>query len=390
MFGKQSSLEGSTENCGDPYYNNYHAMNQSSYDASYYVNMHQNYMYPIGVPFDNVQKDTMPIVTLESRQADEKSIEDFLLNVDPSNEINDQANVPRKCKIRTAKDALMSAYKLNEKLKTICDELKDNQTLTEEEWDEKLNICEAAQTEIMKLLEPIKDQNFVKQLKKDIERRKKRRLREKINREKWKNEKLLRTERRARMHAQIDSWIRKEQAVIEKEKQEENLRKDADMILSDVRGKRNDTRKYLGLLQELKNLRNIKANIARARGEHLSSAADEAFNNIIAKLTEQWSTLDREYSIEEQGLKLMLKTDNEKRIENQKKRVFDEWEIVLFGKRVTSDQYNTDLSDFITMRSAWDKYISSDSDASAIPIGWVMPDKPSSAAWQKSLRKETS
>ena len=37
------------------------------------------------------------------------------------------------------------------------------------------------------------------------------------------------------------------------------------------------------------------------------------------KLTEQWSMLDREYSTEEQGLKLMLKNDNEKRIEKQKK-----------------------------------------------------------------------
>lgn len=126
-------------------------------------------------------------------------------------------------------------------------------------------------------------------------------------------------ERRARMHAQIDLWIRKEQAVIDKEKQEENLRKDADMVLFDVRGKKIDARKYLGLLQELRNLRNVKANIARARGEHLSSAADEAFNNIIVKLTEQWSMLDREYSTEEQGLKLMLKNDNEKRIEKQKK-----------------------------------------------------------------------
>ncbi|OAD54461.1 Programmed cell death protein 7, partial [Eufriesea mexicana] len=194
-------------------------------------------------------------------------------------------------------------------------------------------------------------------------------------------------ERRARMHAQIDSWIWKEQAVIEKEKQEENLRKDADMILFDVRGKRSDARKYLGLLQELQNLRNIKANIARARGEHLSSAADKAFNNIIAKLTEQWSMLDREYSIEEQGLKLMLKKDNEERNEKQKKNLFDEWEKILFGRKIIPDQYNTDLTNFVTIRTAWDKYISTDRDASAIPIGWVMPEKPSSAAWQKCLKK---
>ncbi|KOX76265.1 Programmed cell death protein 7 [Melipona quadrifasciata] len=197
-------------------------------------------------------------------------------------------------------------------------------------------------------------------------------------------------ERRKSIHAQIDSWIRKEQAVIEKEKQEENLRKDADMILFDVRGKRTDARKYLGLLQELRNLRNVKANIAKARGEHLSSASDKAFNNIIAKLIEQWSMLDREYSIEEQNLRLMLKNDNEERIEKQKKSLFDEWEKVLFGTKVISDQYDTDFTKLITMRTAWDKYISTNSDASAIPIGWIIPHKPSSAAWQKCLKKEIS
>ena len=391
MFNDQTSLEGSTQNCGDPRYNMYHPMNQSMYNANCNVDIHQSYVYPFGVSFNNASKNTTPIRTAEERLVDEKNIENFLLEVDRANDTNDQKNICKKSKIAIAKDAIMSAHKLNEKLRTICAEIKGDQNMTEEEWQEKMNICNTAKDEIVKLLEPIKDQNFFKQLKKNLERRKKKRLREKIKREQWRNEKVMRMERRARLHAQIDSWIRKEQAVIEKEKQEENLRKDADMILSDVRGKRSDARKYLGLLLELRNLRNVKANIARARGEHLSSAADNAFNNIIAKLIEQWSTLDREYSIEEQGLKLMLKTDNEERIEKQKKSLFDEWENVLFGKRILiSDQYNTDIANFITIRNAWDKYINPDSDASAIPVGWVMPDKPSSAAWQKYLKKEIS
>lgn len=60
--------------------------------------------------------------------------------------------------------------------------------------------------------------------------------------------------------------------------------------------------------------------------------------------------LDREYSTEEQGLKLMLKNDNEKRIEKQKKNLFDEWEKVLFGKNITFDQYNSDLTNFVSIR----------------------------------------
>ncbi|XP_017761317.1 PREDICTED: uncharacterized protein LOC108551600 [Eufriesea mexicana] len=387
MFNSQSFLEGPMQRSRDSHYDMTHSMNQSIYNANYNVNAYQNYIYPV---LTSDTENATPAINLEKRQTDEKDIENFLLEVNQSNNINDQRNICKKSKIAITKNAITSAYKLNEKLKTICAELKNNQHLAEEEWQQKISICNAAKEEIIKLLEPIRDQNFLNQLKKDLERRRKKRSREKIKKEKWKNDKLMKMERRARMHAQIDSWIWKEQAVIEKEKQEENLRKDADMILFDVRGKRSDARKYLGLLQELQNLRNIKANIARARGEHLSSAADKAFNNIIAKLTEQWSMLDREYSIEEQGLKLMLKKDNEERNEKQKKNLFDEWEKILFGRKIIPDQYNTDLTNFVTIRTAWDKYISTDRDASAIPIGWVMPEKPSSAAWQKCLKKEVS
>lgn len=390
MFNDQNFLNGPAQSCKDPSYNVYTPMNQAIYNTSYNVNAYQNYIYPIGTTFDNTNEDPTLAINAAKRQTDEQDIEQFLLEGEETKNISDQRNKCKKSKIAVTKNIITSVYKLNEKLKTISSELKDNENLSEEEWQEKVNICNAAKEEIVKLLKPIQDPHFLSQLNKDLEKRKKKRLREKIKREKWKNEKLMRMEKRARMHAQIDLWIRKKQAVIEKEKQEEKMRKDADMILFDVRGKRNDARKYLGLLQELQNLRNVKVNIARARGEHLSSAADEAFNNIIAKLSTQWSTLDHEYSIEEQGLKLMLKTDNENRIEKQKKNLFDEWEKVLFGRKMTSDQYNTDLTSFIAVRTAWDKYISSDSDASPIPIGWVMPNKPSSAAWQKSLKKEAS
>lgn len=369
MFNDQSFLKGPAQSCNDPSYNVYTPMNQA---------------------INNSNDDPTLVINTAKRQTDEQNIEQFLLEGEETKNISDQRNKCKKSKIAATKNIITSVYKLNEKLKIICSELKDNQNLSEEEWQEKVNICNVAKEEIVKLLKPIQDPHFLSQLNKDLEKRKKKRLREKIKREKWKNEKLMRMEKRARMHAQIDLWIRKKQAVIEKEKQEESLRKDVDMILFDVRGKRNDARKYLGLLQELKNLRNVKVNIARARGEHLSSAADETFNNITEKLSSQWSMLDHEYSIEKQGLKLMLKTNNENRIEKQKKNLFDEWEKVLFGRKMTSDQYNTDLTSFIAVRTAWDKYISSDSDASSIPIGWVMPNKPSSAAWQKSLKKETS
>lgn len=77
----------------------------------------------------------------------------------------------------------------------------------------------------------------------------------------------------------------------------------------------------------------------------------ELYICIVAKLIDQWTTLDQEYSIEEQGLKLMLKTDNDKRIEKQTKNLFDDWENVLFGKSIiATEQTHKDLSNFITLR----------------------------------------
>lgn len=132
-------------------------------------------------------------------------------------------------------------------------------------------------------------------------------------------------------------------------------------------------------------------NVFRARGESWSSAADEVFNESIAELTERWTTLDREYAVEEQELKNMLRTDNEKRIEKQKKNLHDDWENVLFGTTVsTNEQFREDVNNFIMIRMAWDKFVSAENDATTIPIGWIVPEKPSSAAWQKCLNKEAS
>lgn len=385
MFNDQNFLHGPRKAYETMHFNVYNPVSQPIYNASYNMNI-QTYQYQT---YDNTSNNIPLVIALQSRQNDEADIENFLQQVEQLEDVTDKVQTKKISKICASKNYLASAFQLNKKLNAVCEELKSHQNLSEDEWQEKIDMCSAAKCEIIKLLGCFKSSDYMTQLKKDLDKRKKKRIRIKQKKEQWKNEKLIKTERRARLHAEIDSWIRKEQAVIDREKQEENLRKDADMILSDVRGKRSDARKFFALLKELKSLRNIKANIAKARGEHTSLAADEAFNNIIEKLTEQWLTLDREYSIEEQGLKLMLKTDNEKRIEKQKKCPFDDWEYVLFGRKISpTDQLHLDLPTFVAIRTAWDKYISSDSDASAIPIGWVLPEKPSSAAWQRCLGKE--
>lgn len=72
---------------------------------------------------------------------------------------------------------------------------------------------------------------------------------------------------------------------------------------------------------------------------------------VAGKLLEQWTSLDHEYSTEEQSLKLMLKTNNEKRIEKETKNLFDEWEKILFGRNVSvTEQCHMNLNSFVMIR----------------------------------------
>ncbi|XP_047364334.1 dynein regulatory complex protein 9 [Vespa velutina] len=365
--------------------------NESMYSLNYNVNFQQNLYPPNWNPCNVNSTDGILNVSIKKRQEDQEQIENFLKETEESSNIIDIKSFKRPSKIGEARNSLIMIFKLNKKIETICAELQCNIDLPIEEWKEKIEMCATLKNQILEIIGKFKDKTFFNQLKKDVEKRRKKRLREHVKRQNWKIEKLHRMERRARLHAEADSWLRREQAVIEKEKQDENLRKDADMILSDVRNKRNDAKKYLLILQELKNLRNVKTNIAKARGETISTAANEVFNNIIDKLSEQWSGLDREYSIEEQGLKLMLKTDNEKLIEKQKRNVLDEWQNVLFGRKILMpDQVQTDIANLVMIRTAWDKYINFDVGSSQIPIGWIIPKTPRSAAWQKYLKNDIS
>lgn len=284
MYSGQSFQQDAGQTYENVHFNMYHPINQQSfaYNVNYGGNICYN-VYSSHLTCDNsTVNNATSIDRLRTRQEDEKAIEQFLRETESAVPAVSKQKEPFK--IAAAKSALMSVAKLNKQLEAVCAELEDNVNLPEAQWQEKVSACNAAKHEICEILKTVKDADFLSKVKNNLEKRKKKRARERLRRKEWKKEKLAKEERRARLHAEADAWIRKERTVIEREKQEENSRKDADLVLSDVRNKRNDARKYLGILQELQNLRKIKTNIARARGEKLSSAAEEAFNNTIGTI----------------------------------------------------------------------------------------------------------
>ncbi|XP_011502374.1 PREDICTED: tubulin-specific chaperone A-like [Ceratosolen solmsi marchali] len=52
------------------------------------------------------------------------------------------------------------------------------------------------------------------------------------------------------------------------------------------------------------------------------------------KLMEQWTTLDREYFLEEKGLNLMIRTGNEEKVLKRTKNLYQDWEVVLFKEKI--------------------------------------------------------
>lgn len=284
MYSNQSSQQDTGQFYENMHFNMYFPTTQQPfvYDTNYSRNMHYN-VYPSHVTCDNsTANNAMSIDRIRARQEDEKAIEQFLQQT--KSQVPIKSKRKDQFKIATIKDTLISVVMLNKKLETVCTELKNNVNLPEVEWQEKISACNVTKHEICKILKTLKETDFLNKIKQSLKKREKKRVRERLRRKKWKKEKLMKEERRTGMHAEADLWIRKEQAMIEQEKQDRNLHKEADMILSDVCSKRSDTRKYLGILQELQNLRKIKMNIARARGENLSSATDEAFNNAISNI----------------------------------------------------------------------------------------------------------
>ncbi|XP_012266221.2 programmed cell death protein 7 [Athalia rosae] len=376
----------------------------SNYIPNYEMQGQIDYNYPssLGTPSANMnytyfnppsnytdEEESATVMLLKMRERDEKMIEDFLTENEQKHEEKKENSLDRSSKISEARCTLVSICRLNNELKELRDELKENPDMPEADWYEKIKATVNKRDEINGYLIKLEDDEYMSKVKLCLEKRKKKRLREKKQRTSQKIVKQAATERRIKLHAEVDAWIKDKQDIIEREKRDFNMRKDADIVLAEVRERRSDARKFLAMLQELQNLRKIRVTVARARGEHLSAAADQAFANIIDKLVEQWSAMDREYSIEEQGLKLMLKTENEEKIKKQKKTIFEDWENVLFGRKLPAvDSFQRNINAFVAIRAAWDKYINNNGLGSPIPIGWVMPAPPSSEPWQKFLKKE--
>ncbi|XP_023247117.1 uncharacterized protein LOC106645771 [Copidosoma floridanum] len=184
----------------------------------------------------------------------------------------------------------------------------------------------------------------------------------------------------------IDHWLKKKENEINTEKAAEVIRKNADMILFDVRTKRTGTKKFLSLLHELRNLRKIKRTHMELQENITIDRAEKVFNSIIDSLMIQWITLDKEYFMEETGLKLMIESNKRKQLHENEKKKSCKWLSLLFQNCSFCKCQVKNLKIIIFLRIIWDTFFNS-GQGLKIPIGWIIPSQPYITAWTKCTVK---
>ncbi|KAK3927785.1 Tubulin-specific chaperone A [Frankliniella fusca] len=199
-----------------------------------------------------------------------------------------------------------------------------------------------------------------------------------------------------RSHQRADAWLADMQLAVDKTRQDEKLKKEADSVLAEVTRRQADGRRQIALLEALQKLHQARIQDNEARGNKLHGEENQTASHsalVFKRLLALWSKKMEEYAKEEHALRVMLEESAAKQcdLEIQKaKHTLMEWEHCLFGADSTENTF--DVNTLVSIRYGWDQYLVPEGlfmpMASTIPVGWVLPTTPSSSEWQEFLFKK--
>lgn len=240
------------------------------------------------------------------------------------------------------------------------------------QWQASFAQLEQTQQSIASKLSRLNNSELVSQLGKKLHARRKKREWQKRRCALLKKEKVEVTQHRAKLHEQIDQWQREQWKLGEKEKQAQHELDYASHFLADVRRRKAACKRYLAKFEKMK-------------GREPSTEFNE--------LTQSWTTRLSECNKEEKRLKDVLARRS---AANYQRRVENEWNKALFGdtipKKFEHPLLGADRSRevLIETRRGWDACIAEaeDSEASPIPLGWVLPSADPIGDWAKYQTKE--
>lgn len=249
-------------------------------------------------------------------------------------------------------------------------------------WHAGIEELEQLRWNISEKLLQLRDPALNEQLRRKLGARRKKRTWQKRRNARLKEQKETQRKNREQLHEKIDQWQREQRKLLEKEKEAQKELDYASHFLADIHREKAICKRYLAKFE--------KFHESRRRHNLKDDKADDAN---IAELTKKWTSKLTECIREEKRLKDVLARRS---AANFQRRVENEWNRTLFGDVIPKKfehpllKAERDWEVLVQTRRDWDACLVEDSendreDASAIPLGWVLPPKEPAPEWAQYL-----
>lgn len=296
-------------------------------------------------------------------------------------------------KIFHTKNLLSEVIFLKKQLKNIRNETSN----VDKRFEMKLNMANEIKKEILKRLAEF-DELTIKKMQRSLNQRAKKRKGICTRKRKLFDFKKDAEKKILEKHQAIDKLLGEKAKEVDVIKKEENLKRQADSVLHEVRQKKLEAKKILSTLNALSKLRQVRSEEELAKGGYCSKPLTDTFNDAISHFREMWTRQLEHYQLEEKGLKVMLEGNAAPEFSWTKSKhqaALYQWEQAIFGDAMSCSgkvyiQSENGLESLIDIRRKWDRYLVTTPTVmtSSIPVGWVLPSKTEDENWLKFVRKK--
>ncbi|XP_053694773.1 golgin subfamily A member 6-like protein 22 [Sabethes cyaneus] len=335
--------------------------------------------------FDPTRPPPLNISSLRDPASDQNFVDAFLKARGHLKAENyPRTNKPTTVSISELKTTLAQLVTELEQLQIEKESLeKEIDRMPEAEWKIASERLLQMQQHIEQKLQQISDSNVYGRLKQKIHARRKKRAWQKRRNGRLREQRQDRLKDREKLHESIALWQQEQQKLLDEERQVQQQMECASHFLDDVRRRKAACKRHLAKFEKMR--------------KHSSSARREdeekRFTAELVGLTQTWTAKLADCIKEEKRIKDVLAR---KSAANFKRRVENEWNRTLFGDVVPKKfehpllVADRDPAVMIETRWAWDACLVDEGDgddnniqtqASAIPLGWVLPPKDALPEW---------
>lgn len=258
------------------------------------------------------------------------------------------------------------------------------------EWQTNVEQLELLRSAIESRLVRLNDP----ELKRKLHARRKKRAWQKRRQAELKRQRDRRLSDRVRLHESIDQWQQEQRKLLDEEKQVQQQLDFAGKFLADVHRRKAACKRYLARFEKIKDMKKQRQLLDKSfSGKDVNESRDDAD---ITELVQNWTTKLADCIKEEKRLKDVLARRS---AANFKRRVENEWNRTMFGETIPKKfehpllGADRDPEVLIATRWAWDACLVKDDEddqdqASAIPLGWVLPSTDPLPEWAEYQAKE--